>query len=99
MGTASRGDIDGSACEPGEPSRPLQGVSTQMATKGASMAAGPPGEPDGGSDRALWHLLREADQQAFAKLFHRYSDAVYNFAFRRTASWSVSEDVVQATFT
>jgi Sigma-70 region 2 len=70
-----------------------------MATKGAWMAAEAPDEQDGGSDRALWRRLREADQQAFAALFHRYSDAVYNFAFRRTASWSAAEDVVQATFT
>jgi RNA polymerase sigma-70 factor (ECF subfamily) len=32
-------------------------------------------------------------------LFHRHSDAIYNFAFRRTSSWSAAEDVVQATFT
>ncbi len=51
------------------------------------------------TDRELWDRLRLADDQALAELFHRHSDAVYNFAFRRTASWSQAEDVVQATFT
>jgi RNA polymerase sigma-70 factor (ECF subfamily) len=52
-----------------------------------------------GSDRDLWNRLRDADQHALTDLFHRYSDAVYNFAFRRTSSWSAAEDIVQATFT
>lgn len=51
-----------------------------------------------GSDRELWERLRSADECAFADLFHRHSDAVYNFAFRRTSSWSLAEDVVQSTF-
>ena len=49
-------------------------------------------------DRELWERLRVADEQALADLFHRHSDAVYNFAFRRTSSWASAEDVVQATF-
>ena len=49
-------------------------------------------------DRELWERLRDADEQALADLFHRHSDAVYNFAFRRTSSWASAEDVVQATF-
>jgi RNA polymerase sigma-70 factor (ECF subfamily) len=51
------------------------------------------------SDRELWERLRSADELALTELFHRYSDAVYNFAFRRTSSWSLAEDIVQATFT
>ena len=51
------------------------------------------------TDRELWERLRLADEQALTDLFHRHSDAVYNFAFRRTASWSQAEDVVQLTFT
>jgi RNA polymerase sigma-70 factor (ECF subfamily) len=50
------------------------------------------------SDRSLWARLRSADEHAFAELFHRHCDAVYNFAFRRTSSWSAAEDVAQATF-
>jgi RNA polymerase sigma-70 factor, ECF subfamily len=52
-----------------------------------------------GDDRELWSRLRSADEAALTDLFHRHSDAVYNFAFRRTSSWSAAEEVVQATFT
>ncbi|GAA3582177.1 RNA polymerase sigma factor [Kribbella ginsengisoli] len=51
------------------------------------------------SDLELWERLRSADELALTELFHRHSDAVYNFAFRRTSSWSLAEDIVQATFT
>lgn len=52
----------------------------------------------GESDAELWHRLRSADEDAFRGLFMRHSTAVYNFCFRRTASWSVAEDATQATF-
>ncbi len=51
------------------------------------------------SDREVWAELREGDEGALTALFQRHADAVYNFAFRRTSSWSAAEDVVQATFT
>jgi RNA polymerase sigma-70 factor (ECF subfamily) len=50
-------------------------------------------------DPALWERVRDADPDAFAALFRRHATAVYNYAFRRTASWAQAEDVVQATFT
>jgi RNA polymerase sigma-70 factor, ECF subfamily len=50
-------------------------------------------------DAELWGRLVHADEAAFRELFSRHHEAVYNFAFRRTASWSVAEDVTQATFT
>jgi RNA polymerase sigma-70 factor (ECF subfamily) len=50
-------------------------------------------------DRALWSRLAGADDAALTELYRRHCDAVYNFAFRRTASWAAAEDVVQATFT
>lgn len=60
-----------------------------------------PNRPDvvTATDHELWDRLRHADDAALTELFHQHSDAVYNFAFRRTASWSQAEDVVQATFT
>jgi RNA polymerase sigma-70 factor, ECF subfamily len=54
------------------------------------------GAPD---DRGLWSRLADADGAALTELYRRHCDAVYNFAFRRTASWEAAEDVVQATFT
>ncbi len=58
--------------------------------------AEPGAAPD---DRGLWSRLAQADDAALTELYRRHCDAVYNFAFRRTASWSAAEDVVQATFT
>lgn len=49
-------------------------------------------------DVVVWARLRAADPTALAALFDRHSRAVYNFAFRRTASWSSAEDVTQAAF-
>ncbi|MGI3781523.1 MAG: RNA polymerase sigma factor, partial [Janthinobacterium lividum] len=51
-----------------------------------------------GHDVVLWARLRTADPEALTELFARHSPAVYNFAFRRTASWSNAKDVTQATF-
>ncbi len=50
-------------------------------------------------DTELWSQLLAKDPEAVGLLFDRHSQAVYNFAFRRTASWSAAEEVVQATFT
>ncbi|MFD8718590.1 RNA polymerase sigma factor [Streptomyces sp. NPDC059629] len=42
--------------------------------------------------------VRAGDPSAFAELFDRYANAVYNHAFRLTADWSVAEDVMAAAF-
>lgn len=49
-------------------------------------------------DGELWDRVRSGDADALGVLFDRYADAVYAFAFRRTASAAAAEDVVQATF-
>ncbi|WP_433157741.1 RNA polymerase sigma factor [Kribbella sp. CA-247076] len=67
-----------------------------MATESAGL--GSPIDPDPGSDPELWERLRAGDHHALGELFDRYADDVHAFAFRRTASWSAAEDVVQATF-
>lgn len=46
----------------------------------------------------MWERLRTGSESAFAEIFARHSDAVYNFAFRRTACWATAEDITQATF-
>jgi RNA polymerase sigma-70 factor (ECF subfamily) len=50
------------------------------------------------SDVALWADLQRGEARALGELFDRYSRQVYNFAFRRTASWVLAEEVTQATF-
>src|SRR5689334_24696649 len=77
------------------PSRTLPGMSTMTAFRGGPVTERG-GVPD---DRALWSRLAGADDAALTELYRRHCDAVYNFAFRRTASWAAAEDVVQATFT
>jgi RNA polymerase sigma-70 factor, ECF subfamily len=52
-----------------------------------------------GSDVDIWRALCGGDASALTAIYERHADAVYNFAFRRTASWSTAEDAVQATFT
>ena len=56
-----------------------------------------PGVP-GATDGALWAALVAGDADGLAGLFDRHARAVYNFAFRRSGSWSSAEEVVQATF-
>lgn len=51
------------------------------------------------SDREIWVGLREGNEADFTALFLRHSKAVYNFAFRSTASWSQAEEITQVTFT
>lgn len=45
------------------------------------------------SDAELWERIARHDGRAFAQLFDRHSEAVYNHCFRRTASWSVAEEL------
>ncbi|GAA1595459.1 MULTISPECIES: RNA polymerase sigma factor [Kribbella] len=52
----------------------------------------------GSADQELWERLRVGDHFALGELFDRYADDIRAFAFRRTASWSTADDVVQATF-
>lgn len=50
-------------------------------------------------DEDLWDGLCAGIESDFATLFRRHNRVVYNFAFRSTASWSLAEDITQATFT
>jgi RNA polymerase sigma-70 factor, ECF subfamily len=71
-------------------------VGSTVGSAGAGSASGP--EPVDNSDQELWERLRAGDHFALGELFDRYADDVRAFAFRRTASWSTADDVVQATF-
>lgn len=55
-------------------------------------------DADTATDPDLWDRLVAGEREPLAVLFDRHGNAVYNFAFRRTASWSLAEEVVQATF-
>src|SRR3954470_23588870 len=53
------------------------------------------GEP---SDSELWLRIGSGDEAAFAALYERHADAIYNFCFRRIASWARAEDLVAEVF-
>lgn len=50
------------------------------------------------SDHVLWLRAKNDDASAFDVLFERYAQDVYNFCFRRTASWTLAEDLVSEVF-
>jgi RNA polymerase sigma factor (sigma-70 family) len=52
----------------------------------------------GSSDADDLRALAGGDREAFAALFRRHHNFVYNVAFRRTASWAVAEDVTGVVF-
>lgn len=47
----------------------------------------------------VWRDLTRGDAAAFRAVFEEHHKAVYNFAFRHTASWAVAEDATQTCFT
>jgi RNA polymerase sigma-70 factor (ECF subfamily) len=49
----------------------------------------------GPSDGELWAV---GGEEAFAQLFERHAEAVWNHAFRLTASWTLAEDLTSMTF-
>lgn len=60
--------------------------------------ANPPRGPAIASDRELWTRAAGGDRAAFGELFERHVEAVWNHAYRLTASWSQAEDLTSSTF-
>lgn len=50
------------------------------------------------TDSQLWSRAAAGDSAAFGQLFERHGRAVYNFCFRRTADWTVAEDLLSVVF-
>ena len=50
------------------------------------------------SDPELWQRAVAGEPTAFGELFERHSKAIYMFAFRRTADWSLAEDLTSVVF-
>jgi RNA polymerase sigma-70 factor (ECF subfamily) len=61
-------------------------------------ANAPPPRDPGGSDAELVAQARQGDARAFALLYRRYLDQVYDFAAHRLASREAAEDATQTTF-
>jgi RNA polymerase sigma-70 factor (ECF subfamily) len=60
--------------------------------------ANPPRGPAIASDHELWTRAAAGDRHAFGELFERHMEAVWNHAYRLTASWSQAEDLTSSTF-
>lgn len=60
--------------------------------------ANPARGPAIASDHDLWTRAAAGDRTAFGELFERHAEAVWNHAFRLTASWSQAEDITSSTF-
>ena len=60
--------------------------------------ANPPRGPAIASDTDLWSRAAAGDRGAFGELFERHVEAVWNHAYRLTASWSQAEDLTSSTF-
>jgi len=67
---------------------------TAPAAAGAVPRAGAPADDD---DRSLAERASR-DGEAFAQLYRRYVGAIYEFAYRRSRSRDLAEDVTSATF-
>jgi RNA polymerase sigma factor (sigma-70 family) len=52
----------------------------------------------GPPDTRLWEQIAKGDHAAFTELFERHAEAVWNYAYRLTASWSQAEDLLSTTF-
>lgn len=50
------------------------------------------------SDAELWIHAAAGDRDAFGVLFERHVAAVWNHAYRLTASWAKAEDLTSSTF-
>lgn len=50
------------------------------------------------SDRDLWLQALAGRHDAFGELFERHARAVYGFCFRRTADWTLAEDLTSVVF-
>jgi RNA polymerase sigma-70 factor (ECF subfamily) len=49
-------------------------------------------------DTQLWKAIAGDDHAAFTALFERHAQAVWNYAYRLTGSWSTAEDALSTTF-
>ena len=61
-----------------------------------AVAGHEPGEVE--HDDLLWWSARNGDADAFATLFERHANAIYNYCFRRVGDWSAAEDLLSVVF-
>ena len=70
-----------------------------MLTKSSGGGGGPGAvSAEQRSDAELWQLIAAGDHQAFTELFERHAQAVWNHAYRLTASWATADDLLAQAF-
>jgi RNA polymerase sigma factor (sigma-70 family) len=52
----------------------------------------------GTDDSVLWQRAANGDVEAFAILFRRHADTIYNYCFRRIGDWAAAEDLLSIVF-
>ncbi|WP_054055856.1 RNA polymerase sigma factor [Alloactinosynnema sp. L-07] len=67
-----------------------------MARSGQGAALSEDTVPD--TDALLWDRAADGDRSAFAVLFERHVESLWNHAYRLTGSWSQAQDIASATF-
>jgi RNA polymerase sigma-70 factor (ECF subfamily) len=68
-------------------------------TVSRQMAQGERWRPeDARSDAELWQLITLDDHGAFTELFERHAKAIWNYAYRLTASWAAADDLLAEAF-
>ncbi|GGP34170.1 DNA-directed RNA polymerase sigma-70 factor [Saccharothrix coeruleofusca] len=68
-----------------------------MSALDSAPGTGPPPE----SDADLWNRVAASGPEAhaaFTELFQRHAEAVWNYAYRLTASWSQADDLLSTAF-
>jgi RNA polymerase sigma-70 factor (ECF subfamily) len=50
------------------------------------------------TDTDLASFVRAGDASAFEQVFDRHATAIYNYCFRRTASWDTAQDATSTVF-
>jgi RNA polymerase sigma factor (sigma-70 family) len=64
----------------------------------AAIEVGAGGLSGMGDPGDLTERLRSGSREAMAEVFHTHLDAIYNYCYRRTGSWSAAEDLSSAVF-
>lgn len=50
------------------------------------------------TDAELWQRMAADDHSAFTELYERHAQAVWNYAYRLTASWATADDLLAQAF-
>jgi RNA polymerase sigma factor (sigma-70 family) len=70
----------------------------RLETRAGQCGNADPQAPPLSDDQTLWEHAARGDRAAFGELYRRHAEAVWNYAYRLTGSWSSAEDLTSSTF-